>query len=196
MAVVLDSLATTRTRQVFTRPPDLLREYTAWPRAITQFHILNGVISAKPLNDTAELVVSFVLELRAAYRMLEFNASLTQDTAADWRPVGYIELLNAIRGTPAGTNTRHPVVILDTGIRDSSDDEMWVADVERPGGIPRYVIQATRQGIAPTVNFMALNANAAAAAAGTFNCYMSFLEYDIEQVEHLPMHYPVAVYRR
>ncbi len=195
MAVVLVSLSATRTRQVFRKPTDLVREFSPWPRALVMFSILDGAITLKALNNTEELIISMVLDFRFAYRMVDLNASLTQDTANDWRAVAYLEMINSVRGTPVGTNTRYPIALQDTTIRDSSDDELWVA-AGVPERLPHTIIQATRPAIAPTVNFNAVNITAAAAAAGTVNFYASFLEYDIEQVENLPIHYPVSVLSR
>ena len=196
MAQVLTSLLCTRTRQVFTRMPDMSREYTPVPRAIVQFNLLNGVLDAKPVNDTLELVVSAGLELRAAYRFLDFSMSVIADAANDFRAIGYMQTINAIRGVEAGGVTRHPFSVSDTTLRDNSLDEIALARFVSVNDSPRFVFQAVRPGIAPTVTWNMINLTAAACLAGTVDFYCSFLEYDIEQVEHFPLHFPLSVLNR
>lgn len=196
MAQVLDSLATTRTRQVFTKMPDIPREYTPVPRAIVQFHIDSGVVAAKPVNDTYEITISVVLELRAAYRFLDFNWSLITDTAKDFTPIGYMEIINGIRGAPIGQTNRHAFTLGDSTLRDNSLDEVWIAKFVSELDRPRYIVQSVRQGIAPTIAFNAVNLTAAASLAGTTDFFCSFFEYDIEQAEHFPLHFPVQTIAR
>ncbi len=193
MAVVLDSLTATLNRTVFLKPPDMVRELTPFPRALVNFSILNGVISIKPLNDTAELTVSLVLDGSFAYRMVEASASMVQDTARDWNGLTYLEITNGIRNLPAGTTQRH-TFLRSNGTRTPTPTEMWILS-PRPD-IPRYLIQAVSQVATPVIVYKANNDTAAASVAGTFNCHFSFLEYDIEQAERFPLHYPVLTLGR
>ncbi len=200
MAVVLDSLVATFSRTVFIKPPDAVRGYTAMPRAIVNFNILDGVVSIKPLNDTQELIIGVDLPSNLAYRFLDFAWNVIQDEANQWRPVGYMELTNAVRGLVPGATQRHPIVIQDT-TRIPVPTEMWIAEGSRsgpPGGMPRYVIQTNPRGspASPVITFKAMNDTAAAAIAGTTNFYASFLEFDIEQVEAFPIHWPANTYSR
>ncbi len=196
MAVVLDSLATARTRTVFVKPPDDQRQWTAWPRAIVLFNLLNGVISAKPINDQQELLISVVLPGSLAYKFLDMSISLIQDVAQSWTPRAYLEVTNAIRNLEIGATQRHSIVLEDS-IRTPVPSQMWVARVAAPElNMPRYVIQTVHQGAKPVISFKATNQQDPAGAAGTVNFYMSFLEYEIEQVERFPIHYPISTYAR
>lgn len=193
MAVVLDSLLTTLHRTVFLKPPDMVRELTPFPRALVNFSITDGTISIKPLNDTAELVVSIVLDGSFAYRMVEASANMIQDTARDWNGLCFMEFTNAIRNLPIGSTQRH-TFLRSNGTHTPTPTEMWILS---PGpDIPRYLIQAVSQAATPTIVFKANNDTAAASVAGTFSCHFSFLEYDIEQAERFPLHYPVLTLAR
>jgi len=97
MAVVLMSLTADATRQVFIKPADVQREFTSMPRALVQFSLNEAVIDLKPSTDQEELIVSMVLDAEFAYRLVDLNASLTQDTANDWPPGAYLELTNVHR---------------------------------------------------------------------------------------------------
>ncbi len=196
MAVVQDSLVATFSRTGFIKPPDLQREWTAMPRAIVNYNILNGVISAKPNADQQELIVSLVFEQNFAYRMADFTASLLQDVANDWITRGYFELTNAIRNTESGSTQRHAIILDDATIVPGGG-EAWFARAAAEINLPRYVIQALPgTQAAPIVTFKATNQNAAVGAAGTFNFYASFFEYDIEQVERFPVHWPMQTWAR
>lgn len=199
MAVVLDSLVGRLTRTVFVKPPDTIREWTDMPRAIVNFNILNGVISAKPVNDQQELIVSMTLPTFGAYRFLDFTASLIQDVANDWNPIAYLEVTNAIRNLQSGMTQRHAIRINDA-LRIPVPLEMWITDSSssQPASLPRYIFQRSQasQSAEPVVTFKATNQTAAAGAAGTLDFFASFMEFDIEQAERFPIHWPTMVYSR
>lgn len=187
MAVVTDTFVATVSRTVFTKLPDSVRLYTSHPRAILNFSVINGTISAKPLNDQQELHIGMTLDPSFAYRLVDFNCHLTQDVANDWTSRAYLEITNGVRGLGAGSTRRHSV-ILEDGIRIPTALEQWIGVLGNDRG-PRYVIQATPQGPL-TMNFRATNLVAAAGAAGATNAMFSFLEYDIEQAQFFVLHWP------
>ncbi len=195
MAVVLTSLSATLTRTVFIKPPDMVRQLTSLPRAIVNFNILNGTIDAKPVNDQQELIVGMTLPSEFAYRMLDMTVSLIQDVANDWSPRAYFELTNSIRNLEVGATERHVVIIEDL-IRIPTPVEMWIARVPAWHALPRYIIQARTQTATPVITFKATNQNAAVGAAGTINFFVSYFEYDLEQVEMFPVHSPLLVFDR
>ncbi len=195
MAVVLDSLTATLSRTVFVKPPDEVRQWTAWPRAIVNFNILDGVISAKPVNDQQELIIGMTLDSNLAYKMGDLCISLVQDVANDWNVRGYIEITNGVRNLVAGATQRH-AVILDDAFRVPQGGEMWIGRTAAEVNMPRYVIQTTPAGNTPVITFKATNQSAAVGAAGTVNFFVSFFEYEIEQVERFPIHYATQTYSR
>lgn len=195
MAVVLMSLTATLSRMVFIKPPDQVREFTSIPRALLNFALTDAVIDAKPVNDQEELIVSMTLDTEFAYRLVDFCASLVQDTANDWTPTSYLEISSALRGIPTTQVNRHAFTLNDT-IRVPQGGEMWIARPLDTHAMPRYVIQNPTSASGPVVTYKATNQNAAVATAGTFNCFFSFLEFDLEQVERFPVHWPIPVYSR
>ncbi len=191
MAVVLDSLTATLRRTVFVKPPDMLRQLTAIPRAIVTFSILNGVISIKPVNDQQELIIGISLDGNFAYRWIDLMWSLDQDVAFDWNTRGYLELTNAIRNLELGMTLRHVVVLDDVTIVPGAGERIMARTGVDPVPAMRYIIQtpAAFPASSPIITFKATNQTAAAGVAGTTNFYASFYEYDIEQVEMYQMHY-------
>ncbi len=200
MAIVADSLLATLRRTVFVKPADIVRGLTAIPRAMVTFNILNGVVSAKPMDDQAELTVSIVLDGKFAYRWIELSWSIIQDTANDWLSRGYLELTNAIRNLELGATQRHVITLDDLIITPGQGEGIAVRSpsANTVSDIPRYVIQAPSINplATPVITCKLANANAAAAAVGTTNFYASFFEYDIEQAERFPLHYAGMTFQR
>lgn len=198
MAVVQDSLVATLRRTVFIKPPDMVRQLTAIPRAIVTFNILNGVISAKPLNDTAELVISLILDGNFAYRWIELVWSLTQDVAFNWNNRQYLELTNSIRNLEIGATQHHVVVSDDVTVVPGPSERIIARAQQFVSNIPRYIIQtpAVNPQATPVITFKASNENVAVGAAGTSNFLASFYEYDIEQVEMYPIHFAALTLER
>ncbi len=194
MAVVTTALTAAPTRTVFSKPPDAVREWTPIPRALVNFSLQEGVIDAKPVNDSQELIVTMTLDPQFAFRLVELHISLIQDVANDWLNRCYLEVENAIRGMPDGQTQRH-VLSLDDTIRNVSAVEMWLARLSKPG-FPHYVMQSTPSGAAIGCTFNATNQTAAAGLAGTIDFLATFLEYDIEQAERFYLHSPSLVLDR
>lgn len=195
MALVTDQLVAAFTRTPFIKPPDLQREWTAMPRALVNFEILNGSISAKPVNDQAEVLVAVDLPVQFAYRLVSLNASLSQDVAKDWESVAYVEITNAVRGLEGGNTQRWPMTV-DSVVQISqvaSTRELWLARFEHV--FPTDILQS-RDGTSPVIVFKAANLNAAVGGTGDMDFLATFLEFDIEQAQRFPLHWPTMVYTR
>ncbi len=182
------------TRTVFTKPADVLRQYTSIPRAIVNFTLANTTIALKPATDQQELELTIPLDPQFAYRLVDFNVWVTQDTANDWNDIAYLEVFNGVRNLPAGTVMRHPVQI-DDALRINAPTEMWMARFET-GARPAYVIQTGPAGGVAIVRFEATNQNTAAAASGSIGCMITFYEFEIEQAEYVNLHWPALAYNR
>ncbi len=189
MAIVSVSLLATLRRTVLVKPPDIVRQLTAIPRAILTFNILNGVIAAKPDADSEELTISLILPGSFAYRWVDFVWSLTQDVAFDWNTRGYIEITNGIRNLELGATQHHAVVLDDITVVPGQSERIMARTGVDP--VIRYIIQAPSINplATPVITFKAVNQTSAIGAAGTTNFFASFFEYDLEQVEAFPVHY-------
>ncbi len=191
MAVVLDSLTATFRRTAFIKPPDMVRQVTAIPRAIVTFEVNAGVISAKPLDDTAELIIGMSVDFSFAYRWIDLMWSLDVDAAFDWNNRAYLEITNAIRNLGNFT-LRHVVVCDDVTVVPGPSERIIARTGVDPVPGMRYIMQVipgSAAGAGPIITFKASNETAAASLAGTTNFYASMYEYDIEQVETFPIHY-------
>lgn len=176
------------------KPPDLVRNETAMPRALINFTLQEATVDAKPSTDQQELDVTMALDSKFAYRLVDFNASLLQDVANDWLNRAYFEVSDAVRDLPAGSTQRHTVNLEDTR-RNTSALEMWIARMGRGDSFPAYVIQSVG-GLPIACHFFATNQTSAAGLAGTLDFFASFFEYEIEQVQRWPVHSPLLTYER
>ena len=193
MAVVQDQFIATLLRTPFLKPPDMQRMFTAMPRALVQFHVITGTLSAKPVNDSQELQVIMDLPIEFAYRMVDGILTINQDVANDWENTGYLEVTNAIRGMPPGQVNRHLITATDT-VRFSPAVAQQLSVVDK---LPTYIMQSNRQGVAAGgPDWRMINLNAGVGAAGTIEFYATFFEYDIEQVQMFPVHFPTLTYAR
>ncbi len=195
MAVVLDEFTAAISRTVFTKPPDTARQYSALPRAIVNYTIQDGAISAKPVNDTQELEIECILDPTFAYRLVDVTVDLVQDVANNWTNRPYLELTNLIRNLPVGQRQRHPLALEDT-TRVPTPVEMWIAIGGRQDRLPTYILQSVLAGFGPEFDFHATNQNVAVGAAGVLNCLFTFYEYEIEQAEYIALHYAAMTYAR
>ncbi len=191
MATITDVFVSTNSRTVLTKPPDSVRQFSPWPRAIVNATVFNGAVSAKPVNDLLEMQIRVDLDPKFAYRFFDFDINLIQDTAFDWETNAFIEVVDGVRSVAAGNARRHRVQLLE--ITDSvATGQMWVSNGAAFTG-PRYIIQAT-EGNAIFFNFFAVNLNVAVGAAGSLNSLFRFWEYEIEQAEWFALHYAQMVY--
>lgn len=191
MAVVLDVVVAAFTRTPFIKIPDLNRELTAMPRSIVNFQVTSAAISLKPVGDTQELNVSIVLPTEFAYRLVALNGFLQQNRAQVWIDRGYLEITNGPRGLALGATQEWPVQLELTGRIPSFTN----AVIFRLLDAPTDILQSDK-AVAPTIVFKAVNIDNTAASAGVLNFMVTFLEYDIEQVQRFPVHWPTLTYAR
>ncbi len=189
MAVVTDVLVSTLTRTVMVKPPDAVRQFTPYPRAIINAHVFNGAVSVKPVNDQQDLQIGVVLDPKFAYRLMDVNIHLIQDVAFDWNNLAFIEIVDGLRNLADGAVERN-VVELEDVLDSSATGEMWITGQVR---VPRFIIQAVGNNTI-FFNFFATNQNADVGGAGSLNSLFRFFEYDLEQAEYFALHYATLVH--
>ncbi len=193
MAVVTTTLATTQTRTTLVKPPDNIREWGPLPRGMINFELTSGVLDAKPVNDQQTMTISIILPVSFAYRLVDANVQVDQDVSANWGANPSLEVVNAIRGLPLGVVNRHPWLLLPSFRAAIAPVAMVTPRSPRQ---PAYIMQSIAQGVAPVITFRATNDTDPAGLAGLVFAYFSFLEYDIEQVQRFPVHYPQTIFDR
>lgn len=195
MAVVTVGIQTLQTRITFIKPPDMVRQFTAIPRAILTFSANAAAVAAKPVNDQLELQVNMSLPTQFAYRLISLHANIIQTQAQDYTNPAYLVVQNGIRTLPAGQSIRH-IVEVSVAIRIPTPLTTLIARMEatRPTYIIQSNLKSTGGPVQPIVGFHATNQVATASLAGTIDFLCQFYEYDIEQVQMYPPLVPALTY--
>ncbi len=194
MAIVADQFVSLFSRTTFRKLPDAQRNLTSSPRAMVNFHVDAGVLSAKPLNDDQTVAISVDLPLEFCYRMLDVNVVFRQDVASSWNARPFIEVTNGVRGLPLGNDQAWPLV-MEAGQTGASGGSI---EMVRPNvrGLPQMIFQTVFAGVAPVLTFRAANNQDPAGAAGTIDFLLTFLEYEVEQSWNANLYWPLQTYIR
>jgi len=186
MAVVVTAVGTTFTRIPFIKPPDMVRMYSAMPRAVVACVANAAVVDAKPLNDQQTLQVAVDLPFQFAYRMISSEIRFVNQGANNWEDNAELHITNGLRGQPLGVLTIHKMVKAATlTFSPIAAALMYTFPV-----IPSMIIQSVSRGAAPVVDYRMVNNAAAASVAGVLHFLATFYEYDIEQVQMFPAMVP------
>jgi len=190
MAVVLTGIVADFKRVPYVKPPDMQRLYTAMPRALVYFTVVNSTIPAKPASDQQNIQVATDLPTEFAYRMVSAIIDIRQDVADDWDANGIFEVTNAMRSQELGQINRHAITSsLANTFAPIIPERMYRVDP-----IPTYIMQSLQRNVAPTLDFRLSNQGADAGATGFIQFFASFLEYDLEQVQMFPPLFPQLTY--
>jgi len=193
MALVTTALALVRDYIPYERPPQPQTLWTAIPRGLQSGIVNNGTLDAKPLNDDSRLTCTMTLPPNFGYVMADANLTVTVDRAADWVDVCNVNLTNFYRGAPGNianfsADYRQGFVLTLVGgaQRGMSVDQPW----------PSYPIVGLSGSQPIIVVLSATNSNNTAASAGTVFAFVSFWQFDLEQIRKYPINSPQPVHSR
>lgn len=192
MAIVLTAFATEFTRVPFLKPPDLVRQLTALPRATVAIITSGGVLPLKPMSDQQKIQFAPTLPTTFAYRLISAGVNVQLGASDDWNVQGELQITNAMRGQPLGITTRHTMTS-----NNGSTFATITGNVNyffEPNQMPTFVLQSLRNNVAPILDFRFGNDAVAASAAGVVNFFCFLYEYDIEQVQAYPPLVPTLTY--
>lgn len=193
MAIVSTIIAMTPFYSPFERPPDDVALWSPIPRGLRGFTVHNGTIDAKPVNDSIELLTTWTLPTQYAYVIADYGFFITGAAPKNWRAsVGY-HLANFFQGqdilgsqewqiefqnSPALTTVARSTIAQPKESLFSGP--MWSA----PGltGITGFLVGS--------------NENASVAGTGTVNAFVSFWEFDREQIRKFTINTPAIVRSR
>ncbi len=193
MATVTTALALVRDYVPYERPPQPQTLWTAIPRGLQSGIVNNGTLDAKPINDDQLLTCTMTLPPNFGYVMADAQLTVTVDRGADWGAFTNLNLTNFYRGAPGNITTFeadyrqefHPNSIF-SGSRSMSVVQPW----------PTYPIVALNGSSPIIVVLSAVNQNDTAASAGTVFAFVSFWQFDLEQIRKFPINSPQPVHSR
>lgn len=171
----------------FQGPPEAQTQWTAIPRGLRNFALASAVISAKPLDDTHQIIIGGTLPARYAYVLVGVSWNIISDEGLNFDS-GYIEFTNYAPGVPAGLTNKWPLEWMLTH-SVPAEDEMVIA-MSRDG-LPTNPIWQPPPSTNAVFSLKTVNRVAAASAAGTTSCKVSFLEYTLTQAQRFGLNFPI-----
>ncbi len=193
MATVTTAIAMSNSYVPFERPPQNLTLWSAIPRGIQTFIVATGTLDAKPINDDQVLSLTAILPPNFGYVFADFALQINQDRALDWDNFASLNLQNFYRAPLVLSVALQMTVTLDFPVTGLLGDVRSSAEKPSAFGFPIIGSQGTT-GV--QVSITAANDNNTAALAGTVNSYVSFWQFDLEQVRKHPINTPIPTNAR
>ncbi len=193
MALVIQQINASSDYVPYERPPQPVTLWTAIPRGLQSFIVSSGQIDVKPVNDTFQLEILATLPANFGYVMADLNFSFAQDRAADWDNECNLNLQNFYRANTTlavGLNGNWVNPLLP----NSRNGATRAIDVRQPW--PSFPIVAPLGTAGALINFSAWNVAATVTLTGVANFYISFWQFDLEQIRKFPINTPAPVHSR
>jgi len=193
MALVIDTRAAVASFVPYERPPQPYALWTAIPRGLTSFVVGADPVAIKPINDQLIVQVTGTLPPNFAYVMNDANLSVAMPGMAAYHPDMNLNLQNFYRtGVDASVALSANWPQSFTTISVLSD----LRSMERQATWPSFPMIGSEGTSGIQFVLSAWNADAAATIAGTMNAYLSFWQFDLEQVRKYPINSPQPVHAR
>jgi len=193
MATVNTALNMVRDYVPYERPPQPDTLWTAIPRGLQSGIINNGTLDAKPINDDQILTCTLTLPANFGYVMADSALTIDQNRAGDWENWVNVRLLNFYRGANANIQS------FSADYRQELQDNrgfLLSASMSIVQPWPTFPI-VSPSGTSPIIVVMkAQNIQAAASTAGTVMAFVSFWQFDLEQIRKFPINSPIPTHNR
>ncbi len=197
MAVDVQVAFPVETFTPYERPPDSVALWTAIPRGLVSF-IVSAQLDAKAIGDQALLSIPGALPQNYGYVFNEIGWTIVQDVANDWRDRCNLNMQTWYRqasgpillGMNANFSFGTQTVSLDNQTRALITSDRT--------GMPSKTPMVAPEG----ANFIQFNFNAwngdtvNAGAVGVVDFYLSYWQFDLEQIRKYPINSPLPVQAR
>jgi hypothetical protein len=193
MALVIQNVAMVESFVPFERPPQALTLWTAIPRGLTSFIVDVRQLNLIAAGDTALLNLTATLPPNFGYVMNDANLTLAMNEAgSEWAPTYNLNLQNFYRAPGLGLALNGNWVqnmvgaAQDDSTKSSSNIQPWPSFpiIGFPGTTGALIVLST------------FNNTTDAKAAGTINAYISFWQFDLEQIRKFAINSPSPVHVR
>jgi len=195
MALVIQDVTMEGSYVPFERPPQNLTLWSAIPRGLQSFIVDNQQLDLIAAGDDALLNLKATLPPNFAYVMMDLNLTLAMVQAGGgngWDPTYNLNLQNFYRaeGLSVALSGNWVQSFLgaaqDTSTRSSSNTQAF----------PSFPIIGTPGTTGVLINISTFNNTTTARAVGTIDCYISFWQFDLEQIRKYPINSPFPVHSR
>lgn len=195
MAIDTQTIAMTGSYVPYERPPQPLTLWSAIPRGIQSFIVPTAALDAKALNDSMILALTATLPPNFGYVMADIMVTIAQDEANDWNNVLIFNLQNFYRAPPSLS-----IGLSATWLANFSNQAdgllRALRGVESQGSWPTFPLIGSEDTSGVQVRITITNPAAAATTAGTVNAFVSFWQFDLEQIRKYPINSPFPTHSR
>lgn len=201
MAVVATVIPMTSTYRPFERPPEGLTLWSAIPRGLQSFVVPGTALDAKPAGDEQTLSLTATLPPNFGYVLMDYSVSIAQDAAAKWADEINLNLQNFFIA-PESLSIAMSHTWTDTFPTQGPDlgalSDATVRNTRHLAGfpLPSFPMYAPVGVSGILINIQAHNDGADVATAGTVNAYISFWQFDLEQIRKYPINSPFPTHAR
>jgi len=194
MAVLVQTIATVHQFVPYERPPDALTLWSAIPRGMLTLLVPFTEVIDKVSPDQLIIQMTGTLPPNFGYVMNDANWTLSDATARafDYDPLVTLNLQNFYRGSDvadavsANYVQTSEVHTLDSFTRSMSQNRPWPT-------FPMIGIPGT-SGV--LINFSVYNDVSTTTTSGFVSGWLSFWQFDLEQIRKFPINSPFPVHSR
>ena len=169
--------------------------WTAIPRGIRRYTLVGAALTAKPVNDTYELIVSIGWQSNFAHILKGFWAAITQDVALAYDS-GYITITNGLDAVPQGLQIDLPTPYVTSHTVPGATEFAVFRYSDGGNTYPGPLWRGEPANVDPVVTWKVGNRQPAVGAAGTIHMLMEFWEYDLNQAQRFGLNFPIPVQSR
>jgi len=193
MAVVIQNVAGTSVYLPFERPPQPQTLWSAIPRGLQSF-LWTGALDLIAVNDDALLNLNATLPPNFGYVMSGANLTVTMEAAGGgWADTANLNLQNFFRA-PRNESVGIASDWVQTMLGGSLDNTTKQLVVSQPWPTAPIIGTSTTSGI--LIVFSTFNTAKIARPVGTLNAWMSFWQFDLEQIRKYPINSPIPTHAR
>jgi len=179
----------------YERPPQPQTLWSAIPRGLQSFVVATVALDAKALNDRAFLNLNATLPPNFGYVMADMMVTISQDNAADWDGLCNLSLQNFYR-VPSDTSVALRGGYMSGFTGSAVRETRTMTRTENSTPFPTFPIIGVHGTSGILISIGMVNSAAAAATQGTINAYISFWQFDLEQIRKYPINAPIPVHSR
>lgn len=194
MALVTTAINLTGDYVPYERPPQPMTLWTPIPRGLQSGISNGGILDAKPVNDDQALTCTMVLPPNFGYVMADAQLTIKQNRASDWEPECNVEFTNFYRAAVPISNG------FEANYRQELHPKPLLGDVEKVMSVvqpwPTFPFVGTPGSGGAIVVLSAINGSDTVATAGTVMAFLSFWQFDLEQIRKFPINSPIPVHSR
>lgn len=193
MATDIQDVTMTGDYVPYERPPQPYTLWTAIPRGLQSFIVDGQVLDAKADADTAILNLNATLPPNFAYVLADINYSLTQNRAFDWDEFMSVTFQNFYRA-----NITLSIGLAGTYVETLADSAPFGGRVSMivDNPMPTFPMIVPEGVTGPLFVMSASNQASNATLAGTINAFVSFWQFDLEQVRKFAINSPIPTHSR